>query len=154
MFYRFQYKRENHPWKDRIPLDTDVLITHTPPMHHRDIRLGCAGLLAEVWRVKPKVHIFGHIHTGHGKEYIFWDDAQQAQEEFSDSRSGSGLVVDMLPSRAWTDALSVVWYSIKGLLWQWLMVGGAGNNGSILVNTAIVYQSTLIVGNPVEVVDI
>lgn len=123
-------------------------------MHHRDIKLGCAGLLAEIWRVKPTVHIFGHIHTGHGKEYIFWNDAQQAQEQFANSRSGSGILGDVIPSRSWTDALRVLWYSVKGLLWQWLMVGGAGSNGSIFVNTAIVYQSTLIVGNPVKVVDI
>jgi Icc-related predicted phosphoesterase len=58
---------------DRIPNDTDVLITHGPPVGIRDkIRrnsehLGCDELLLAVDRVKPKLHIFGHIHGGYGE---------------------------------------------------------------------------------------
>lgn len=53
-----------------IPDDTDILITHSPPLGHGDlvcsgVRAGCAELLATVQkRVKPKYHIFGHIHEG------------------------------------------------------------------------------------------
>ena len=55
---------------DKIPEDTDVLITHTPPVGYGDlcstgIRAGCVDLLMSVQqRVKPKYHIYGHIHEG------------------------------------------------------------------------------------------
>ena len=55
---------------DQIPDDTDVLITHTPPVGYGDlcstgIRAGCVDLLLSVQqRVKPKYHIYGHIHEG------------------------------------------------------------------------------------------
>jgi len=51
-----------------IPDDTDVLITHGPPHGILDlcshgVRGGCEELLADVVnRVRPKVHVFGHIH--------------------------------------------------------------------------------------------
>lgn len=57
---------------DLIPDDVDILITHTPPLGHGDlvcngIRAGCVELLSTVQkRVKPKYHIFGHIHEGYG----------------------------------------------------------------------------------------
>ncbi|GMF13278.1 unnamed protein product [Phytophthora lilii] len=58
-------------WR-RIPTDTDVLITHTPPLGHGDLvgyqRVGCADLLKEVeHRVRPKLHVFGHVHEGYGR---------------------------------------------------------------------------------------
>lgn len=55
---------------DLIPDGVDVLITHTPPVGHGDlccsgVRAGCVELLTTVQkRVKPKYHIFGHIHEG------------------------------------------------------------------------------------------
>lgn len=62
-----------------IPDDTDILITHGPPLgigdlchgFHGNCRVGCAELLTTVIdRVKPKYHIFGHIHEDYGT----WDD--------------------------------------------------------------------------------
>lgn len=29
---RFQYERKSPPWKGKIPEETDVLVTHTPPV--------------------------------------------------------------------------------------------------------------------------
>ena len=55
-----------------IPEDTDVLLTHGPPLGHGDLcssgmRAGCIDLLHEVQtRVRPAVHAFGHIHEGAG----------------------------------------------------------------------------------------
>jgi len=56
---------------DLIPEGTDVLITHGPPAGHGDmttrgIGVGCADLMNAVLRVRPKIHIFGHIHEGAG----------------------------------------------------------------------------------------
>ncbi len=57
-----------------IKRNTDVLITHTPPYGIRDFlptgeNVGSQALEEAVRRVRPSVHIFGHIHGGHGTEY-------------------------------------------------------------------------------------
>jgi len=60
-------------WKN-IPDDTDILITHGPPLGILDRcsnghKAGDACLLKEVKeRVKPKYHLFGHIHEAYGIE--------------------------------------------------------------------------------------
>jgi len=57
---------------DLIPDDTDVLVTHGPPVGYGDLtttgqRAGCVDLLHTVQkRVRPKYHIYGHIHEGYG----------------------------------------------------------------------------------------
>lgn len=73
-------------WK-QIPIDTNVLITHTPPYGILDlvpqkavvpfirpgteddlVRVGDQDLLARVARLpKLKAHVFGHIHYSHGE---------------------------------------------------------------------------------------
>lgn len=64
-------------WKD-IPEDTDILVTHGPPQGHLDAsgppwnqpNLGCELLRVRVDELKPKIHVFGHIHGSAGhKEY-------------------------------------------------------------------------------------
>lgn len=55
----------------KIPAGTDVLITHGPPLGHGDrtvrgANAGCADLLAAVQRLRPRYHIFGHIHEAAG----------------------------------------------------------------------------------------
>lgn len=80
---------------DLIPLDTDILVTHGPPHGFLDIadewvtfdhtfkhlpedqwvprkvrtqvHVGCEELYQAVLRVKPKYHLFGHIHGGYGR---------------------------------------------------------------------------------------
>ena len=54
-----------------IPEDTDILITHGPPHGFLDDtvqgqRVGCEELYIRVMQIKPKYHIFGHIHYGYG----------------------------------------------------------------------------------------
>lgn len=59
---------------DSIPADTDILITHGPPQGHLDTsgppynepNLGCELLRVKVDELKPKFHVFGHIHGGSG----------------------------------------------------------------------------------------
>lgn len=59
-------------WK-MIPFDTNVLITHGPPQFVLDQiegkgwNLGCRDLAARIKQLKHlRLHVFGHIHTGHG----------------------------------------------------------------------------------------
>ena len=59
-----------------IPEDTDILITHCPPFGILDFNEkgkheGCQDLLAIVQqKIKPRLHVFGHLHDAHGKVKI------------------------------------------------------------------------------------
>ena len=50
----------------------DVLITHAPPhgILDRDgsIHYGSNDLLSRVTAVRPRIHLFGHIHKANGRE--------------------------------------------------------------------------------------
>jgi Icc-related predicted phosphoesterase len=53
---------------EKIPMDTDILITHGPVLGILDItnryeRVGCQDLYNKVMEIKPKVHACGHIHS-------------------------------------------------------------------------------------------
>jgi len=60
---------------DMIPMNTDILITHGPPLGKLDYvrypneNVGCEELMKRVEEIKPKIHVFGHIHEGYG--YVF-----------------------------------------------------------------------------------
>ena len=57
---------------DAIPANTDILVTHGPPFGYQDIpggvsiRVGCEMLRYRVDEIKPKIHVFGHIHGSYG----------------------------------------------------------------------------------------
>lgn len=78
-FHNWAFNRwpdEIKPHWDMIPEEVDVLITHGPPKgildyteYDRD-NVGCSLLLEKVKQVKPKVHVFGHIHEARGKKEI------------------------------------------------------------------------------------
>lgn len=55
-----------------IPENTDILITHGPPLGIGDNsgfpgREGCEDLLQRVQQIAPKLHLFGHIHQDKGR---------------------------------------------------------------------------------------
>jgi Icc-related predicted phosphoesterase len=58
-----------------IPNDTDILVTHGPPWGHCDVtpygnlNVGCELLRVRVDEFKPKIHIFGHVHSGYGYKF-------------------------------------------------------------------------------------
>jgi Icc-related predicted phosphoesterase len=56
----------------QIPDGIDILITHGPPFGYGDLtlqgdRAGCEDLAKAMERVQPQLHVFGHIHPGHGQ---------------------------------------------------------------------------------------
>lgn len=56
---------------EQIPDSTDILITHRPPLGILDsiddnIHYGSSILLDKVSIVKPKMHLFGHVHSAYG----------------------------------------------------------------------------------------
>jgi Icc-related predicted phosphoesterase len=58
----------------KIPDDTDVLITHGPPLGMLDYtpyggNVGCERLIYRVLEVQPLIHVFGHVHSSYGHKY-------------------------------------------------------------------------------------
>lgn len=70
---------------DLVPEGTDVLVTHGPPqgildqvagfvpraisaLAGRSEHVGCEELRVAVRRLRPRLHVFGHIHEGYGRE--------------------------------------------------------------------------------------
>lgn len=57
---------------DRIPEGIDILLTHGPSWGNLDDSyegpLGCRALKSAIERVKPKLHVFGHIHHAYGQK--------------------------------------------------------------------------------------
>lgn len=81
--WAFNLDRNSEPmWRvcQRVPDGVDVLITHGPPFGildqpgafkngestTSDRHVGCEVLKEELKRIKPKLHIFGHIHHSYG----------------------------------------------------------------------------------------
>jgi Icc-related predicted phosphoesterase len=60
---------------NNIPKDIDILITHGPAWGHLDIvpygylSVGCELLRECVDVIKPKIHVFGHVHSGYGYKF-------------------------------------------------------------------------------------
>ena len=74
-FYDWAFNRDRgeHIKKhwDLIPKGTDILITHGPAYGILDLtmdmrQVGCEELRKKVEEIKPKYHVFGHIHESHG----------------------------------------------------------------------------------------
>ena len=57
-------------WR-RVPAGVDLLVTHTPPKGILDRawlgHVGCEALAAELPRIRPRLHLFGHIHEARGE---------------------------------------------------------------------------------------
>src|SRR6266702_3788224 len=70
--YPFEIENLKEKW-DKIPDHTDILITHMPPHGMLDINgngesMGSKSLANVVReRVKPRLHVYGHIHSGYGQ---------------------------------------------------------------------------------------
>ncbi|KAL5615228.1 hypothetical protein BROUX41_005284 [Berkeleyomyces rouxiae] len=147
----FQYHPQDAPWAGLVPPETDILVTHTPPKSHLDLGLGCPSLLREVWRTRPRLHVFGHVHWGAGREAVFYDAAQSSYEALM-AMPPRGLFWDLVPNRSWLLMVQTLLHGINGVLFRWLMLGSAGCPGSLMVNAAQMYGSTGRMDNKPQVV--
>ena len=108
----FQVPRDTlvEKW-DKIPVTTDILISHMPPYDILDrngdnkggIKAGCKDLQRTVLeRVKPRIHVFGHIHESHGtlvKDGILFINAASKIPKTEDKMNAPVVVNYDLESR-------------------------------------------------------
>lgn len=85
----FQYRPDDMEiWSKRfssLSSAPDIVITHGPPMLHLDARefhrAGCPYLTQKIALLRLRLHVFGHIHIGHGREDVVLDAVQRAYED-------------------------------------------------------------------------
>jgi len=150
--FAFQYARDHDAWTDTIPADTDILVTHTPPKYHLDlpVALGCQHLLQEIWKRRPQLHVFGHVHAGYGSRVLHWDEAQRAYEVGMSQRRTRGFIRGTLNIRLWICVAQVAVYGVLGLLWDRIWGGKA--ESCQLINASLTYNSTGKLGNSAQIV--
>lgn len=77
----FGYKEEEAQAKwDCVPEGIDILLTHGPPKGYLDNDMGCKQLTQLLWKIKPRIHAFGHVHSAWGKAALSFDSAQKEYE--------------------------------------------------------------------------
>ncbi|RAL12879.1 metallophosphatase domain-containing protein [Aspergillus homomorphus CBS 101889] len=164
--HAFTYPPHHDAWTGTVPATTDILITHTPPSSHLDLSpifsTGCPSLLAETWRVRPALHVFGHIHAAYGLERVYYDEAQRAWERLCAARRPrarlsrfrslvTGGLRDLFDVAGWVDAARVVVYGVLGIVWA--KVWGGENAGcGWMVNAACMYRDEGVLRNKPQVV--
>lgn len=88
---------------NKIPLDTDVLITHGPPYGVLDQvkggpHLGCEELKMRIATVRPRIHIYGHIHDSYGvaqSEFTTYVNPCNCDEQYR--MRNQPIVLDLTP---------------------------------------------------------
>ena len=71
-----------------IPEDIDILMSHGPShdvlsKNERGEKCGSKMLTEHLKRIKPKVHIHGHIHESYGKAQIEWDGGERVTNVYN-----------------------------------------------------------------------
>ena len=119
--WAFQHDRDEDVWTGRVPENTDILVTHRPPRFHLDVAdFGDVNLLKELWRTRPILHVFGHVHEGYGTDYIAYD---QFEAWYENIRRGAG---------SWVELLRMIGSLLRSLR------RSKSASGTILVNAAVV----------------
>jgi hypothetical protein len=140
----FQYPVSEDVWRNTVPEITDVLITHGPVKGHLDASpsdlsylQGCSNLQREIWRVKPRLHVCGHVHAARGVEHADWSWLRWGYNAVCRGEGSVGVMLGML----------VAW------LWMWILyVCGRQRRGEMTsVNAAVVGEWELADGIVVDI---
>lgn len=146
----FQYSPDPQFWTEIFaPLRAapDILVTHGPPKFHLDARdfhkAGCPYLSVEVARIRPRLHVFGHIHASYGREDAVLDGMQRCYEEVMIGWGGWETIGWMVARMIWE---GLTWLfrrfrareeSLTTTFINAAVVGGPDNS---LINQAVVFD--------------
>ncbi|KAN0128493.1 Metallo-dependent phosphatase [Lactarius tabidus] len=98
----FQYETdiEAKAIYERVPRDTEILLTHTPPygvldQARRGVHAGCKTLSATLGELKQcRMHVFGHIHEAHGG-LVHSDGQRVSVNAAMEGHYGQAVIVDL-----------------------------------------------------------
>lgn len=143
--------------------------SHTPPRCHLDLPgakpLGDAYLLKELWRIRPVLHVFGHVHAArsdffgqmsNGRDIVRWDLAERHYEGVISKSAPDGLS-DVANSLAdWTNYYHLAGFFLHSFRELVLERMGWANipNGTLMVNAALMERDTGRLGNKIQVVQL
>ena len=88
-----------------IPDNVDVLMTHGPPRGVRDLvegagHEGCEQLRQRLVALSPRAHLCGHLHSGHGYDYL--GETLVVNASICDERcrpTNKPIVIEVLPGQ-------------------------------------------------------
>jgi len=85
-FYSWAFMRprgdEIKTYWEKIPDDTDILLTHGPAIGvldyvpHSNLHVGCEELRIKLDTLRPSIHAFGHIHESYGVKSMMWEGGE------------------------------------------------------------------------------
>lgn len=81
----------------QIPGDTDLLITHSPPLGLLDYERqhwGSRGLAERLRQLRLRAHVFGHVHGAAGLQLGRWLSVNAAQQRPGPLRAGQQALRD------------------------------------------------------------
>lgn len=111
--------------------------------------------------MQPRLHVFGHIHAGRTdtmgwlkgeREVVRWDEGQRCLERAM--TRADGLIVGLIDPRGWADVVKVVAYGALAVLWDRVWGGASERGGTLMMNTALMFENTGKLGNEPQVVDL
>jgi hypothetical protein len=106
--WAFQYKPTTDVWKNAIPVNTNILITHGTTKGHLYTALSkpsysqdCPHLQRKISHVKPRLHICGHIHAARGVEHTDWGWLRWGYYSMCRGEGGLGIMLRIMLVRVW-----------------------------------------------------
>jgi hypothetical protein len=138
--WAFQYVPSKDVWENKIPKPTDILVTHGPAKAHLDNdAAGCAHLGREIWRVQPRLSVWGHMHHGRGREDVCWDAVQKAYDAALGTKVGRFAVIE---------------FGVLVWMWRWFLwavFGVKRKAKGTFINAAIVGHWGVEAGTVVDI---
>jgi hypothetical protein len=137
----FQYEVGEDYWRGGFPRDTDIIVTHAPPRYILDewdaSPEGCQSLYREVARVRPLLHVFGHIHPAYGREIVTWEilpHESHVLRGMMHGIQGRGVTLTLgnLTGRSLVAFVLSLWYTCKTIFFGKSLV----TNKTTFVNAA------------------
>lgn len=125
-------------------MGTDIIVTHGPPklyLDRRDIhQAGCPYLLNEISRIRPRLHVFGHIHAAYGREDVVLDAVRQAHDGVLIGWDGWETIVWMLVLMLWTRLNGAVFGRLDQRASTFVNASAVGVRNNELRNEPIVVE--------------
>lgn len=123
--WAFQYDPGVDKFGGKVDDEVDVLVTHSAPKFHLDVAgWGEEFLLHELWRTKPRLHVFGHLHEGYGRETLVYDRFEELYELVCAGHAGFPALMEMSLLLAWMLIFGINRHAPRTTLVNACAVGG------------------------------